>query len=119
MLDGCLAHEHDQAARRVAERATCRTRVALRAGPDLLLHRVIDAFEVLGPQQLNDFTRAEIVVVRGRACCRTNAAIKAAVQFVVEPKVRLDVLEDLLQLFAFYRRRIRYGIANVFLDAGR
>jgi hypothetical protein len=51
--------------------------------------------------------------------CSTNSAIQAAVQFVIEPEVGLDILENLLQLLARYRRCIGYRVADVFLYSGR
>ena len=119
MLDGGLAHHHDQATRRIAERAACSAGVALGTGPDLLLHRIVDAFEILGPKQLHNLARAEIVVMRRRARCRANATVQATVELMVEPEVALNVLEDFLQLFTFNRERVRYRITNEFLDSGR
>ena len=119
MLDRGLTHQHDQSTRRVAKRAARRTGVALRTGPDLLLHGVVNGFEILGPQQLNDFARTEVVIMCGRACCRADTAVQAAVELVIEAQICLDVLEDLLELLAFNGRRIRYRVANVFLDSGR
>ena len=57
MLDGDFAHKHDEPARRIPERTARCACIALRAGPDLLLHRIVDAFEILGPKELHDLTR--------------------------------------------------------------
>ena len=100
VLDRGLAHHHDEAARRIAERAARGAGVALRAGPDLLLHRVVDALEILRPEQLDDLARAEIVVMRRRAGRGADAAIQAAVQLVIEAQIGLDVREDRLELLA-------------------
>ena len=118
MLDRHLAHQHDQAARRIVERAARGAGVALRAGPDLLLHGIVDALEVLRPQQLHDLARREVVVVRRRAGGGADAAVEAAVQLVVEAHVRLQVVEDRLELGARHRRRLGDGIADEVLDAG-
>ncbi len=118
VLDRHLAHQHHQPARRVLERTARRARVALRAGPDLLLHGIPDAFQVLGPQKLHDLARREVVVVRRRARRGADAAVEAAVELVVEAKIPLQVVEDRLQLGARNRRRIAHRIADIVLVAG-
>jgi hypothetical protein len=61
----------------------------------------MDAFEILGPQQLHDLAGTEVVVVRSRARRGTDAAVKATIQFMVKPEVCLNVLEYFLQFLAF------------------
>src|SRR5690606_15753868 len=93
------------------------TGVALGAGPDLLLHRVVDALEVLGPQQLDDLARAEVVVMCGGTGRGADAAVEAAVELVVVAEIRLDVLEDRFEVRARDHRLIRERIADEGLDA--
>ena len=75
VLDRDFAHEHDQAARRILERAARGAGVALRAGPDLFLHRVVDALEILRPKQLDDLARtsSRSSAPTGRSRCRCRS----------------------------------------------
>jgi hypothetical protein len=75
----------------------------------------MDAFEIFGPQQLHDFTRTEIVVMRGRTGRRTDAAVQASVQFMVVAQVALYVLKNLFEFFAPDYVGVRDRVTNVFL----
>src|SRR5262249_37539659 len=93
--------------------------VALRARPDLLLHGIVDAFEVLGPKELDDLARREVVVVRRRAGRRADAAVEAAMQLVIEAHVLLQIAEDRLELGTRNRRLLRDRTAHEVLPPRR
>jgi hypothetical protein len=55
--------------------------------------------------------------MRRRAGGGADAAVQAAVQFMVVADIGLDILEDLFQHAAINRRRVRNRIADIALNA--
>jgi hypothetical protein len=89
--------------------------IALGAGPDFFLHGVVNSLEIFSPQQLDNFPRAEVVVMCGRTGSRAYTAIQAAVEFVIKADVRLDILKYFFQCLPAQFRAVGYRVADVFL----
>ena len=118
MLDRSFAHQHHQTAGRITKRTTRSAGVALGTGPDLFLHCVVNTFEILSPQQLDNFARAKVVVVRGRTGRGANTAIQATIKFMVITHIALQILEDLFQFSARQYGLLGDWVAGNFLNTG-